>query len=267
MTALGRIITILFTSFIPILIIIGIIVLSSIKQINQYQRGVKFTFGKFTSIMEPGWRIILPIFQSMKKVDIRTKAVEVPDQEAMTKDNIQTTISAVVYYKVVNAAKSILEVENFFWAVSQLAQTSMRNVIGEVVLDELLTKRNVVAERIKNLVDESTEDWGIDILSVELKDIKVPESMVRTMAKQAEAEREKRATIIASEGEVIAADNLAKAARTMAGVPGALHLRTLNSINDISSDQSNTIVFAVPLEVLRAVEGIGKKLSESKKSE
>ncbi|MCK4377655.1 MAG: slipin family protein, partial [Actinomycetia bacterium] len=216
MTALGRIITILFTSFIPILIIIGIIVLSSIKQINQYQRGVKFTFGKFTSIMEPGWRIILPIFQSMKKVDIRTKAVEVPDQEAMTKDNIQTTISAVVYYKVVNAAKSILEVENFFWAVSQLAQTSMRNVIGEVVLDELLTKRNVVAERIKNLVDESTEDWGIDILSVELKDIKVPESMVRTMAKQAEAEREKRATIIASEGEVIAADNLAKAARTMA---------------------------------------------------
>ncbi len=267
MTALGRIITILFTGFIPILIIIGIIVLSSIKQINQYQRGVKFTFGKFTSIMEPGWRIVLPIFQSMKKVDIRTKAVEVPDQEAMTKDNIQTTISAVVYYKVVDAAKSILEVENFFWAVSQLAQTSMRNVIGEVALDELLTKRNVVAERIKNLVDESTEDWGIDILSVELKDIKVPESMVRTMAKQAEAEREKRATIIASEGEVIAADNLAKAARTMSGVPGALHLRTLNSINDISSDQSNTIVFAVPLEVLRAVEGIGKKLSESKKPE
>lgn len=267
MTALGRIITILFTGFIPILIIIGIIVLSSIKQINQYQRGVKFTFGKFTSIMEPGWRIVLPIFQSMKKVDIRTKAVEVPDQEAMTKDNIQTRISAVVYYKVVDAAKSILEVENFFWAVSQLAQTSMRNVIGEVALDELLTKRNVVAERIKNLVDESTEDWGIDILSVELKDIKVPESMVRTMAKQAEAEREKRATIIASEGEVIAADNLAKAARTMSEVPGALHLRTLNSINDISSDQSNTIVFAVPLEVLRAVEGIGKKLSESKKSE
>ncbi len=267
MTTLGRIITILFTSFIPILIIIGIIVLSSIKQINQYQRGVKFTFGKFTSIMEPGWRIILPIFQSMKKVDIRTKAVEVPDQEAITKDNVQTKISAVVYYKVVDATKSILEVENFFWAVSQLAQTSMRNVIGEVALDELLAKRNVVSERIKNLVDESTEDWGIDILSVELKDIKVPESMVRTMAKQAEAEREKRATIIASEGEVIAADNLAKAARTMAGVPGALHLRTLNSINDISSDQSNTIVFAVPLEVLRAVEGIGKKLSESKKSE
>ncbi len=267
MTALGRIITILFTGFIPILIIIGIIVLSSIKQINQYQRGVKFTFGKFTSIIEPGWRIVLPIFQSMKKVDIRTKAVEVPDQEAMTKDNIQTRISAVVYYKVVDAAKSILEVENFSWAVSQLAQTSMRNVIGEVALDELLTKRNVVSERIKNLVDESTEEWGIDIISVELKDIKVPESMVRTMAKQAEAEREKRATIIASEGEVIAADNLAKAARTMAEVPGALHLRTLNSINDISSDQSNTIVFAVPLEVLRAVEGIGKKLSESKKSE
>jgi len=267
MTALGRIIAILLGGFVPIIILLGIIALASLKQINQYERGVKFTMGRFTSIIEPGWRIVLPIFQSMKKVDIRTKAVEVPDQEAITKDNVQTKISAVVYYKVIDAAKSILEVENFFWAVSQLAQTSMRNVIGEVALDELLAKRNVVAERIKNLVDESTDEWGIDILSVELKDIKVPESMVRTMAKQAEAEREKRATIIASEGEVIAADNLAKAARTMAEVPGALHLRTLNSINDISSDQSNTIVFAVPLEVLRAVEGLGKKLSESKKSE
>jgi len=267
MDIIGRIIALLFTGLFPILIIIGIIVLSSVKQINQYQRGVKFTMGRFTTIVEPGWRIVWPIFQSMKKVDIRTKAVEVPDQEAMTKDNIQTTISAVVYYKVVDAAKSILEVENFFWAVSQLAQTSMRNVIGEVVLDDLLTQRNVVAERIKNLVDESTEEWGIDIISVELKDIKVPESMIRTMAKQAEAEREKKATIIASEGEVIAAVNLAKAARTMAEVPGALHLRTLNSINDISSDQSNTIIFAVPLEVLRAVEGLGKKFLKSEKSE
>ena len=267
MDIIERIIALLFTGLFPILIIIGIIVLSSVKQINQYQRGVKFTMGRFTTIVEPGWRIVWPIFQSMKKVDIRTKAVEVPDQEAMTKDNIQTTISAVVYYKVVDAAKSILEVENFFWAVSQLAQTSMRNVIGEVVLDDLLTQRNVVAERIKNLVDESTEEWGIDIISVELKDIKVPESMIRTMAKQAEAEREKKATIIASEGEVIAAVNLAKAARTMAEVPGALHLRTLNSINDISSDQSNTIIFAVPLEVLRAVEGLGKKFLKSEKSE
>ncbi|GAI54467.1 unnamed protein product, partial [marine sediment metagenome] len=188
MDIIGRIIAILFGGFVPIIILLGIIALTSLKQINQYERGVKFTMGRFTSIIEPGWRIIWPIFQSMKKVDIRTKAVEVPDQEAMTKDNIQTRISAVVYYKVIDAAKSILEVENFFWAVSQLAQTSMRNVIGEVALDELLTKRNVVAERIKNLVDESTDEWGIDILSVELKDIKVPESMVRTMAKQAEAE-------------------------------------------------------------------------------
>ena len=267
MNVVGRIIDFLFSGFVPIIILLGIIILASLKQINQYERGVKFTMGRFTTIVEPGWRIILPVFQSMKKVDIRTKAVEVPDQEAMTKDNIQTTISAVVYYKVVDAAKSILEVENFFWAVSQLAQTSMRNVIGEVALDDLLTQRNVVAERIKNLVDESTEEWGIDIISVELKDIKVPESMIRTMAKQAEAEREKKATIIASEGEVIAAVNLAKAARTMVEVPGALHLRTLNSINDISSDQSNTIIFAVPLEVLRAVEGLGKKFLGSKKSE
>jgi len=233
-----------------------ILVLISIKQINQYERGIKFSFGKYSGMMEPGWRIVWPIIQSFQKVDIRTKAVDVPDQEAITKDNVSTRISAVIYYKVKDASKAILEVENFFFAVHQLAQTTMRNVVGEVELNDLLANRDKIAQRIRDIVSETTGSWGLEVASVELKDIILPEDMKRTMAKQAEAEREKKATIINSEGEVIAAENLSKAAKLMSSSPGALHLRTLNSINDISSDQSNTVIFAVPLEVLRAVEGL-----------
>jgi regulator of protease activity HflC (stomatin/prohibitin superfamily) len=253
----------LFLNF-PLVIAIGVILLMSIKQINQYQRGIKFTLGKYSGIMTPGWRLVLPIFQSYQKVDIRTKAVDVPDQEAITKDNVSTRISAVIYYKVTDASKAVLEVEDFFFAVHQLAQTTMRNVVGEVELNDLLANRDKIAERIRNIVAETTGSWGLEVLSVELKDIILPEDMKRTMAKQAEAEREKKATIINSEGEVIAATNLAKAATTMANSPGALHLRTLNSINDISSDQSNTVVFVAPIEILRAIEGVGNLLNKKK---
>lgn len=238
-----------------LLIFAVIIVLISIKQINQYERGILFTFGRYSGMLEPGWRLVFPIIQSHQKVDIRTKAVDVPDQEAITKDNISTRISAVIYYKVTDAAKAILEVEDFYFAVHQLAQTTMRNVVGEVELDALLAKRDIIAQRIRDIVGETTGGWGLEVLTVELKDIILPEDMKRTMAKQAEAEREKRATIINSEGEVVAAENLSKAAKLMAQAPGALHLRTLNSINDISSDQSNTVVFVTPIEVLKAIEG------------
>ncbi|MBI2103543.1 slipin family protein [Candidatus Woesebacteria bacterium] len=236
-----------------------------IRQINEYQRGIKFTLGKYSGIMNPGWNIIVPIFQSYQKVDIRTKAVDVPDQEAITKDNVSTRISAVIYYKIKDASKAVLEVEDFFFAIHQLAQTTMRNVVGEVELDELLASRDKVATRIRDIIEKTSGNWGLEVDSVELKDIILPETMKRTMAKQAEAERERRATIINSEGEVIAAKNLAKAADLMSTKPGALHLRTLNSINDISSDQSNTVVFAVPLEVLRAVEGLNKFLDKKSK--
>lgn len=238
------------------------LLLISIKQINQYERGIKFSFGKYTGMMEPGWRIIWPIIQSFRRVDIRTKAVDVPDQEAITKDNVSTRISAVIYYKITDASKAILEVEDFFFAVHQLAQTTMRNVVGEAELDGLLANRDAIAQRIKDIVRETTQGWGIEVLAVELKDIILPENMKRTMAKQAEAERERKATIINSEGEVVAAANLAKAARLMADAPGALHLRTLNSINDISSDQSNTVVFVTPIEVLKAIEGFAKKVAK-----
>lgn len=230
--------------------------MSSLKQINEYERGVVYTMGKFSGLVQPGWRFIVPVFQSFKKVDIRTKAVDVPKQETITKDNVSCKMNAVIYYKVTDAGKAINEVENVFWAVSQIAQTTMRKIAGEVDLDELLSNREKVASEILKIVDSITDSWGIDVEAVELKDIELPESMVRTMAKQAEAEREKRATIINSEGEVLAAENLMKAAEMMSSTPGALHLRTLNSINDISSDQSNTVIFAVPMEVLRAVEGM-----------
>ena len=155
--------------------------------------------------------------------------------------------------------KAVLEVEHFYYAVSQLAQTTMRDVVGEVSLDDLLSKRDQISDRIQQIVDKATDPWGIKVVSVDLKHIELPKDMQRTIAKQAEAEREKRAVIIKAEGEVIAADNMAKAANTLAGSTGALHLRTLQSVNDLSSDQSNTVIFALPLEILRAFEGMAKK--------
>ncbi len=215
--------------------------------------------GKFTGIMNPGWRLVIPIFQGYQKVDMRVKAVDVPDQEAITKDNISVRVNAVIYYKVVDAQKAIIEVEDYQYAVSQLAQTTMRNVTGEVNLDELLSRRDEIAEKIRLIVDKATDAWGIQVQSVELKDVTLPEEMKRVIGKQAEAEREKRAVIIKAEGEVVASENLAKAAQVLAATDGALHLRTLNTLNDLSSDQSNTVIFALPLEVLRAFEKMGKK--------
>jgi regulator of protease activity HflC (stomatin/prohibitin superfamily) len=241
--------------YVPIALIILVIV--SIREVKQYERGVKFTLGKYTSLAQPGWRIIIPIFQKMTKVDIRVKAVDVPDQEAISEDNISVTINAVIYYKVSDASKAILEVENFYYAISQLAQTTMRNAVGEVTLDMLLKKREEIAEKIQTIVDKATDPWGIKVESVELKDVVLPQDLKRTMAKVAEADREKKAVIIKAEGEVIASDNLAKAAKTLAEAPGALHLRTLQSVNDLSSDQSNTTVWMMPLEILRAVEKVG----------
>ena len=215
--------------------------------------------GKYIGLMEPGWRLVFPIIQTYRKVDLRVKAVDVPNQEAITKDNISVAVNAVIYYKVREADKVVLEVENFSYAISQMAQTTMRNAVGQVDLDGLLSQRDRVSENIREIIDAATDPWGIKVDNVELKDIVLPEEMKRVIGKQAEAEREKRAIIIKAEGEVIAAENMSKAAEILSSKEGALHLRTLQSINDISSDQSNTIVFAVPLEVLRAFEGIGKK--------
>lgn len=239
--------------------LIIIVILSSIRQINQYERGVKFTLGKYTKMMEPGLNLVIPIFQSYRRVDIRTKVVDVPDQEAITKDNISVKINAVVYYKISDASKAVLEVENYFYATSQLAQTTMRNIVGTVSLDDLLTKRDQISADIQLIVDQATDGWGIQVENVEIKDISLPEEMKRVIARVAEAEREKMAVITKASGEAEAALNLAKAAEILSSTRGGLHLRTLETINDVSSDQSNTIFFAMPLEVLKAFEGIAEQ--------
>ncbi|MCA9374965.1 slipin family protein [Candidatus Dojkabacteria bacterium] len=236
-------------------IIIAIFIIVNIRQVNEYQRGVLFFMGKYQKIVNSGWRFIIPVFQSMRVIDMRTRTVDLKDQEAMTSENVSVRIGAVVFFKVIEASKSVLEVENFQWAISQLSETTMRSVIGQVSLNELLSNRQHVADKIEGIIQPHAEGWGLEIVGVELKDIVLPEDMKRTMAKQAEAEREKNAVITKAEGELIASENLTKAAAKMAGTPGALHLRTLSTINDLSSDQSNTIIFAIPIEVLRAFEG------------
>lgn len=237
---------------IGILVVILVVVLISIKQVEEYERGILFTFGKFSRILNPGWNIVLPVFQSFRKIDIRTKAVDVPEQDAITKDNVSVRINAVIYYNVFDASKALLAVQDYYYAVGQLAQTTMRNAVGSVSLDELLSSREKISENICKIIDEATDPWGIKVENVELKDVKLPDEMQRVIAKVAEAEREKQAVITKSIGEVEASKNLAEAAETMASKPGALHLRTLATINDISSDQSNTIIFAIPIEVLQA---------------
>jgi regulator of protease activity HflC (stomatin/prohibitin superfamily) len=245
-----------------IIIAIVILTLASLRQINQYERGVKFTIGRYTGMMDPGWRLVWPVFQSYRKIDIRVKAQDVPDQKAITRDNVSVMVNAVLYYRVSDPSRAVIEVEDFKYAVWQYAQTTMRNIIGEVTLDELLASREKIADHIRDVVDKETDAWGLKVSNVELKDISLHGEMERTIAKQAEAEREKRAVIINSEGELAAAENMARAAQILSAVPGALHLRTLQSINDISSDASNTVVFAVPLETLKAVSGFTEHLKK-----
>jgi len=256
-----------------VIFIVAIILLRSIVQVNEYERGVKFHLGKFSKVIEPGWRLILPIVETYKKVDIRTKVVDVPEQDAITKDNVSVRINAVIYYKIFDASKAILEVENFYYAVSQLAQTTMRNAVGSVSLDELLSEREKLSDNICKVIDNATDPWGIKVENVELKDVQLPEDMKRVIAKVAEAEREKAAVITKAKGEVEASQNLALAAETMAKTPGAMHLRTLSTINDVSSDQSNTLIFCIPIEMMEAFKaGNGminsvKKIAEKKDEE
>ncbi len=241
-----------------VILVVIVYLITTIRVIYEYQRGVIFFLGKYKSTYKPGLKLVFWPVQSMRKVDIRVKAVDVPDQEAITKDNISARINAVIYYKVKDAAKAVIEVEHYRHAVSQLAQTTMRNVVGEMELDELLTQRQEASDKIKNIVDQLTDPWGIQVDNVELKDITLPEEMKRTMAKQAEAERERRAVVIKALGEVEASKNLHEAANVLSSAPGALHLRTLSTLNDLSSDQSNTVVLAVPLEILRGFEKLSR---------
>lgn len=247
-----------------ILTLIIIFLCLTIKIVQQYERKILFTLGKYTRILNPGINIVIPLIQTTQTVDVREKAVDVPSQEAMTKDNISCTINAVIYYKIreEDAYKAIINVRNLDYAMTQFALTTMRNIVGQFELDELLSKREEASKKIKDIVDEKSDAWGVEVMSVELKDINIPVDLQRTIGKQAEAEREKRAKIITSEGELASARNLQEAAETLAKTPGALHLRTLQSINDISSDQSNTTIWMLPVEILDAIKGIGDHLKK-----
>ncbi len=240
-----------------IAVIVIVLIVGCIKVVQEYERGVKFTLGRYVGIMGPGVNLVVPVFQAFQKVDMRVKTADVPGQECVTKDNISVHVDAVMYYRITDAAKAILEVESYQYATSRFALTTMRNVVGQVELDQLLSQREQISAQIREIVDQHTEPWGIKVEMVELKDISLPEEMKRVIARQAEAERERRAVIIRSEGERIAADNLVIAAKTLAGAGGALHLRTLTTLNDLASDQSNTVIFAIPVEILRAFSRFG----------
>jgi regulator of protease activity HflC (stomatin/prohibitin superfamily) len=246
--------------FWTIVIIVVIFILSGLKVVNQYQRGVVLTLGKFSGVRQPGLQVVIPIFQNMIRVDIRSTPIDIPKQEVITKDNVTAAVDAVVYIRVTDPAKAILETTNYAYATSQFAQAALRDVTGNVELDELLSKRESVSQQIKEIVDKQTEQWGVDIESVRVQNIELPQDMKRAMAKQAEAERERRAVIIAAEGEKSAAQAVADAAAIFSKVPGALNLRTLGTLERISSEPSQKTMMLFPVELIDALRGASSVL-------
>lgn len=249
-----------------VLIWVGIFVLffiiSGIKVINQYERGVVLTLGKFTGLREPGLRIVVPIFQTIRKVDVRSTPIDVPRQEIITKDNVTVNVDAVVYFRVVDAPKAVLETVNYTYATSQFAQAALRDVTGNADLDELLSKRETFSQQIKEIVDAETDKWGIDVENVKIQSIELPQDMKRAMARQAEAEREKRAKIIVAEGEQLSAAKLGEAADIIAAHPIALQLRNLQVLNDIAAEKNSTIVF--PSAFLDTVSSVKQFMAKEK---
>jgi regulator of protease activity HflC (stomatin/prohibitin superfamily) len=241
-----------------ILVLVGFLVLRSVRLLYQYERGVVFTLGKYTSTRDPGLTIIWP-WQAMRKVDLRIKTADIPRQEVMTKDNIPMLVNAVVYFKVVRPEDAIIKIEDYVFAVRQYTQAALRDVIGNSEMDFVLTEREQIAQSIQEIVDAETSGWGIDVESIEIQEVELPAEMKRAMAKQAEAERERRAVIIASQGELSASENLRQAAATLASSPGALHLRTLQTIRDIAADPSEKIVLFVPSDLGRILDTLAEK--------
>lgn len=244
--------------FVFFLIFVAVIfVLSGIKIVNQYERGVVLTLGKYTGLRQPGLRIVIPIFQSITKVDVRSRPIDVPGQEIITRDNVTVKVDAVVYFRVTDAPKAVLETINYTAATSQFAQAALRDVAGNAELDEVLSKREQISEQIKEIVDSETNKWGIDVENVKIQNIELPQEMKRAMAKQAEAERDRRANIINADGEKMASKTLAEAAAMLAGTPGAMNLRTLNTLERISTEPSQKTMLLFPVELIDAIRGIG----------
>jgi len=243
-----------------VLVIVAVIyILNGIRMLYQYERGVVFTLGKFSHVKEPGLNWIIPIFQTMRRVDMRIKTVDVPKQEVITKDNIPLLANTVVYFKVETPADAIIKIEDYVFAVRQYTQAALRDIIGNSELDFVLTEREKIADSIKKIVDTETGGWGVDIESIKIQEIELPAEMKRAMAKQAEAERERRAVIIAAEGELKASENLKLAAENLAKSPVALKLRTLQTIRDIAADPSEKIVLFLPSDIADVLKGLTNK--------
>jgi regulator of protease activity HflC (stomatin/prohibitin superfamily) len=244
-----------------VVLLLFFIVPMSVRLIYQYERGVVFTLGKYAGTRDPGLTFIIPLFQTMRKVNMRIQTAEIPRQEVMTKDNIPILVNAVVYFKVISPETVIVKIEDHVFAVRQFTQAALRDVIGNNEMDFVLTERERIADSIKKIVDTETSNWGVDVESIKIQEIELPAEMKRAMAKQAEAERERRAMIIASQGELTASENLRQAAENLSKSTGALHLRTLQTIRDIAADPSEKIVLFVPSDLGRVI----SSLAESKK--
>lgn len=241
------------------LIIIGIFLFfKSVVIVNQYERGIILTLGTYSYTLGPGLKLVVPILQRVIKVDIRINTIDIPKQEIITKDNVAVSINAVVYFQVNKAEDAILKVRDFEYAVSQYAQTALRDVIGGVELDQLLTDRQKISDEIQKIVDDETAGWGVDVTGIKLQDVAVPDNMKRVMAKQAEAERERRATIIRADGELTASENLKKAMENMSS-SGAISLRTLQTIENATNGPNNTTIFGLPVEVLEGFRRLAEK--------
>ena len=236
-----------------LLVALVIYMISGIKVVNQYERGIILTLGKYTGVKEPGLRIVWPGLQKMARVDVRSTPIDVPKQEVITKDNVTVNIDAVVYFRVINPARAVLETTNYVAATSQFAQAALRDVSGNVNLDDLLSKRDDISNQIKSIVDKQTDPWGIDVEMVKLQNIELPQDMKRAMAREAEAERERRANIISADGEKQASQTLAEAAQILANSAGAINLRTLNTLERISAEQSQKTLVLFPTEILDAL--------------
>ncbi|OGL86528.1 hypothetical protein A3I40_00340 [Candidatus Uhrbacteria bacterium RIFCSPLOWO2_02_FULL_48_12] len=237
-------------------------IISGLRVIDQYERGVVLTLGRYTSTRIPGLNWIFPAVQRMIKVDLRITTIDIPQQEVITKDNVPVGINAVVYFNVENAEQATLNIQDFTTAVSQYAQAALRDVIGGVELDSLLSERETISAEIKKIVDEATKSWGINVTDVKIQDIELPADMKRVMAKQAESERERRAVIIRAEGEFAAAEKLSQAAQVLSAAPGGISMRTLQTIEKINPDPSKTVIFALPVEFFEGVRSLSTYLKE-----
>lgn len=233
------------------LIGVGVIfLLLSLKVINQYEQGLVFTFGRFTGMKHPGLRFLVPVVQRMVRVDMRIRTLDIMKQQIMSKDNVPVHVNAAIFYKVENPEQAIIQVQDYQYAIAQYGQTALRDVIGGMNLDTLLTERQEIGDAIKKIVDKETQGWGLEVIGIKLQDIELPDDLKRIMSRQAAAEREKRANIIKSEGDKEAAKNLADAARMMDKAKGAMQLRTLQTLDGLGPTASNTVVMALPVEVL-----------------